>query len=155
MRIEITQDLEGIKELLEKLDKRRLEGAFKNIGEAGVKLVRESFRGSVDPYGQSWKPIKPYTRHLGGGRKRERKATDKPLVDLGLLRNSFNAQLADGGVEIGTPFAFYRYHQGEPGSTGRGILPRRAALPDADRPLPKAWQSEILGSLEDYLGLQQ
>jgi hypothetical protein len=155
MRVEVTQNLEQIHEMLRKLKGEKLKGALQSIGEAGVSLAQQSFSESKDPEGNTWAPIKPYYRYLSRGgkgrraRRRFRPAGAKPLMDTGATRNSFNYQVRSNGVEIGSPKAFLKYHH--PGSPSKGIMPMRASLPDGNKPLPKAWQTEILDTLEGYL----
>ena len=147
LNIDIEIDAEPIQELLATLQGRGgdMKNAWKAVGEAGVSLVRESFKDSKDPYGRRWKELAPETLERKGAGKY------KPLINEGLLRNSFNARAANMGAEIGTPYGWFIFHQGDDSHPDRGIMPRRMALPLSDRPLPDAWREEILETLEALL----
>lgn len=152
MKLELTADIAPLQEMLTKLNKRELSGAMKNIGEAGVGLVRESFQTSTDPYGDKWKPLSDdYLDSTVPGTDRLRKSYGTaPLRRRGQLMSSFNYQVRGGSVEIGTPKAFAKFHQGDD-SGGKGIIPRRAFLPVPSRGLPKKWQTEIIEAVEAFL----
>lgn len=145
--IDVELDVAPIQELLQTLEGRGgdMKDAWKAVGEAGVSLVRESFKESKDPYGERWQELAPETLERKGAGKY------KPLIDEGKLRNSFNSRAASMGVEIGTPYAFAAFHQGDPGHPSQNIMPQRSFLPLTDRPLPDAWREEILDTLEALL----
>jgi hypothetical protein len=151
MRLSIDFHLDPLEKLMRKLEPDQFQDALEVVGEAGVSLVRRSFAESRSPYDEPWDPIQRYTRYLGDGSKRERFETDKPLVDTRILENSFNYDPQGMSVEIGTPFAWYIYHQGDPSHASKGIMPERAALPTPERGLPISWSNEILESIEAYL----
>lgn len=123
--------------------------AMRLIGAAGVDLARAAFREQRSPSGEKWPDLAHST--LAARRRRGVKG-ERPLHRTGALRNSFNYQLREGGraVSIGTPHEFFKYHQ-QPTGPGKGIIPRRAALPQQNRPLPAAWQDEIVETLEAFL----
>lgn len=151
MKLSIDFHLDPLEKLMRKLEPAQFQEALEVVGETGVSLVRRSFAESRNPYDEPWDPIQRYTRYLGDGSKRERFPTDKPLIDTGMLRNSFNYQVSGLSVEIGTPYAWYIYHQGDPSQPDKGIMPERAALPSAERGLPISWSNEILESIQAYL----
>ena len=151
LEIDATVQLEGMQELLQKLQGDRLRGAMKNIGEEGVGLVREGFQKSQDPYGDAWKPLAPKTLSSKVTRTRRRESYGTaPLRRRGHLMSSFNYQVRDMGVEIGTPYPFAKYHQGDEDG-GKGIVPRRMFLPDPTLGLPSAWRTNMLEAVEAYL----
>lgn len=150
MRLVIEKNTEGLTALLEKLSGNKLRAAMKNIGEEAVGLVREEFQTSEGPYGEKWAPLKESTLQSfvpGTHRRRESYGT-APLRRRGLLMASFNYQARGDHVEIGTPAAYAVFHQ-----KGGRVLPKRMLLPEPSRGLPKRWQTEIIGSLEEYLDL--
>lgn len=153
MKLEITADLGPLQDMLTKLNKRELSGAMKNIGEAGVGLVRESFQTSTDPYGEKWKPLSDdYLDSTVPGTNRTRRSFGtRPLVREFTALGSLNFQLPrPGAVEIGVVPAYMKYHQGDD-SGGEGKLPRRMFLPTPSRGLPKKWQTAIIEGVEEYL----
>ena len=152
MRLRIEADLPGLEDLLRKVEKEKLEPALKTIGEEVLNLVGDTFQESRDPYGKPWVALSQNTlESLVPGTKRRRSSYGtRPLVRRSTLMRSFNSRIVNGGVEIGTPYKHAAFHQGD-GSDGRGILPRRMMLPDADRGLPKNWQTDIIGVVEEYL----
>lgn len=158
MQIEVTSDLVGIRKLLRKLEPRERRAALKNVGEAGVGLVRDAFQATTDPYGTKWKPLADSTlaSFVGAagvaGRRRRRAYGSRPLNRTGVLLGSINSQLlSDDEVSIGTPFPWAKYHQGDPSHASRGVIPRRMFLPSSERGLPDAWRTEILDAVESYL----
>ncbi len=151
MRLRIEADLPGLEDLLRKVEKEKLEPALRIIGEEVVNLVGEGFQQSRDPYGKPWEALSDNTLgSLVPGTKRRRSSYGtRPLVRRSTLMRSFNYQIVNDGVEVGTPYPYAKYHQGD-GSESR-VLPRRMMLPDADRGLPKNWQADIIGVVEEYL----
>lgn len=156
--IDLEVDAPDLQRLLARLDKARLVGALKNIGEAGLPLARESFQDSRDPYGQAWPALQASTlaAFVGKagipGRKRRSAYGTRPLVRTTELVNSLNWQLVGSdAVSIGASVAYGKYHQGDPDHPSRGIVPRRMFLPTAERGLPELWRDELTEAVEAYL----
>lgn len=70
----------------------------KKIADEAMRLVREGFRTSSDPYGVPWKPT---TARKSG----------KPLVDTGRLRNAFVVVVRKNGFIIRNPTPYAGTHQ--------------------------------------------
>ncbi len=79
-------------------------------------LIDDRFTTSTAPNGSEWQPLKPETV--------ERKGSDKPLIDTGILRNSINSQATRRTIRFGTNVPYARTHQ-----FGRGAIPARPFLP--------------------------
>lgn len=148
--ISVATDATQINDLIQKVSKPG--PALRVVGEGLVSLVGDHFRDSKGPEGREWLPILPESNL-----KREHPSPNPiPLRDTGVLANSFNAQLVDGGhaVSVGTPFEFYRYHQHDPDyPIDKHIMPIRNVLPIKHQPLPESWAKSIITSLEEYLAL--
>lgn len=103
-------------------------------GAAALKLVADEFRGSHDPRGNPWQPLK----YRQGGKMRRGqygpRRAGKPLMKTGRLRASFSTAVTPNGFRIGTAVQYAGYHQ-----TGTATIPARPMLPDAGA-LPPAWQ---------------
>lgn len=97
--------------------------ASKTAAAAALAQVKKEFRGSVDPYGTPWAPLKV------------RKG--KPLLNTGVLRSSFTATATPHGFEIGSAAAYATFHQ-----TGTRFIPARAMLP-VDGNLGPTWSGII------------
>jgi hypothetical protein len=157
----LTVDTPQLTRLLRKLDHQGLQGALKNIGEAGVGLARDSFRESKDPYGLAWAPLSDETlESLVGasgipGRRRRRQYGKRPLMRTRALVQSLNWQLVGGGaVSIGASQRYGVYHQGDPTKTDKGIVPRRMFLPTAAKGLPAGWRDELIDAVESFLDVR-
>lgn len=77
-------------------------GAFKarvlpQLAEAAVTEVRNGFRRAVDPYGVPWLPLK-WRR-------------GRPLLDTGVLRNSFSGRVQGDGLAVASPVRYASFHQ--------------------------------------------
>jgi len=135
--------------------------------------VLPSFKNQRSPDGAKWPPLKrstldslvPGTAETTGvpgaaeaGGRRRWTYSELALVRRRLLRNSFNYDVAGDGqsVSIGTPFAFFKYHQQMPNSglpAGKGIIPKRAALPEPQGggQLKGSIMSDLASVLSSYL----
>jgi len=158
--IDLEVDAPDLQRLLEKLDKAKLAGALKNIGDAGVPLARDAFQTSRDPYGEKWPALQASTlaAFVGKagipGRKRRSAYGTRPLVRTTELVNSLNWQLVGSdAVSIGASVAYGKYHQGDPSHPSKGIVPRRMFLPTAERGLPELWRDELTEAVEAYLAI--
>lgn len=85
-------------------------------------LVEREFRGSVDPDGAPWKPLK----YRNG----------RPLVLTGAMRDSFTAVPIENGVRIQAGVDYAIYHQ-----RGTATIPARRILPSGS--LPQSWVDVI------------
>lgn len=151
--ITVLADVEQLEQLIAKV--KQPAAAMRLIGAAMLELVDESFDTTTGPEGRKWLPIKDESNKA---REHPSASAERavPLQDTGVLKNSFNAQVVDGGnaVSIGTGFGFYVYHQHDPDyPIDKHIMPIRNVLPIKHQPLPESWRGEIIGTLEDFLGL--
>lgn len=153
--VSLELEIDGLRRLIDRLEPPQLASAFDTIGEAGVSLARRSVQRSRNAYGEPYQALDPETlRRKPGGNPR-------PLIskDAGLL-NSLNHQVHRGGlagagaigVEIGTPRPHAKYHQGDESHPSKGIIPERSFLPKPSRGLGRMWSSEILATLDAYIG---
>lgn len=108
---------------LEQLTFASFLSAVKREVAAGVlRLLAGEFRGSVDPYGNAWAPLK--------WRK------GKPLVKTGTMRDTLTAYPTASGVRIMAGVDYAIYHQ-----QGTARMPARKILPSGS--LPGPWVSVI------------
>ena len=124
--------------------------AFKEFGElVKTRLIPEKFHRAEDSYGNKWAALAPSTlRSMYKGRVRSSYGT-KPLNATGTLRNSFKYRTLNDGVLIYTLEDYFKYHQSD--QEPRRKLPRRPALPDADKGLPKVWTDALINKLEKHI----
>ncbi len=73
------------------------EALKKNLAAEALTQMQLGFRGSRDPYGQVWRPLK--------------KRRGKPLLDTGRLRGSFSYQVTSTGFRLGTVTVYAAAHQ--------------------------------------------
>lgn len=110
---------------------RRLTGTV-------LKLLADEFRGSRDPYGRVWKPV----RRRG-----------KPLIDTGRLRASATGVRAEGAaVRVSIPVEYASYHQ-----FGTRRIAQRQIVPMAETgglgPIwAKAFEREIELAIHQAMG---
>lgn len=147
--VTVLVDDTDIVELIKKI--QNTEPALKKVGVELMELVDNSFDTATGPEGRQWLPLKPESieRREHGG--------DLPLQDTGVLRDSFNARVVEGGtaVSIGTNFGFYTYHQHDPDyPIDKHIIPIRNVLPIKHQPLPDSWRAAIITELEAHLALE-
>lgn len=125
-------DFRKLDTLVVKLERLAKGGALdamkKNLAAEALTQLRLGFRGSKDPYGNPWKPLK---RRKG-----------KPLDDTGRLRGSFTATPTSTGFRIGSNVTYAAPHQ-----TGSlkwpGRPPQRQMLPSSDKGLGPIWRSAL------------
>ena len=155
--LRITKNLDRLNRMLSKLEGQGRRAMLKNVGEAAVGLVHDGFNESRDPYGEKWQPLsQDYLESIvPGTRRRRRSYGTRPLVRRGILRLSFNYKVREHGVEVGTPWAFAKFHQGDPTHPSRGRLPPRAMLPTKERGMPKRWRDDIIDAIEAHLEVSQ
>lgn len=162
MSYTLTFDTGGLKTALAKIEKRvgTPAPALKLIGQTILDdIVLPAFSSSTAPDGTPWEPLKESTLEgivPGTAGRRRKTYGSKPLVRRRLLRNSMNWQLTadQRAVSIGTPFEWFKYHQQPPTNPpGKGIIPRRPALPDptATGRLPPNVQKLVSGTLGRYI----
>lgn len=96
--------------------------AYESIGNKFINRVKRQFRGSVDPYGKPWAPLK---RRAG-----------QPLRDTGRLMRSFTYLVANNQMYFGTNVVYGKYHQ-----EGTRYTPARKFLPD--KGVPAKWRRDI------------
>lgn len=105
---------------------RRLTGT-------AIKLLADEFRGSRDPYGRPWKPLK---YRVG-----------KPLLDTGRLRAAAVGQQANQAsgalVRVVIPVSYASYHQ-----DGTRRIPRRQIVPDRAGGLGPIWTAAFRKEIE-------
>jgi phage gpG-like protein len=100
------------------------EEVARRLTGTAIKLLADEFRGSKDPYGTPWKPLK---RRAG-----------KPLLDTGRLRAAAVGQTAGQAsgavVRVVIPVEYASYHQ-----DGTRRIPRRQIVPDRAGGLGPVW----------------
>lgn len=119
------------------------------LGAAAMTELQRGFRGSRDPYGEPWAPIKGSPKASGGrkrgagGRflktKKVSRVGGKPLLDTGRLRASFSYSPSSAGVRIGTTVRYASAHQYGVRSKR---LPARPMVPTRARGLGM-WQAPL------------
>lgn len=82
-----------------------IQGAVKNVAEAAIGEIQESFAGEKDPYDRPW------PKNLRGG---------QTLTDTARLRRSFTRKLFSNGFQVGTNVKYAAIHQ-----YGGEIIPKR------------------------------
>ncbi len=73
-------------------------------GAAAMKQLNDEFNKSRNPYGIAWKPLSHPSKRRGG-------SSAKPLVDRGILKNSYSAQPTSDGFEVSTRTEYAAAHQ--------------------------------------------
>ena len=144
MTLRLTTELrdDEAKALLDRV-RREAEDAtpmFREIGASLVENIRLGFAEGRSPWGEKW--AKPKGRD------------GQPLIDTGLLRNSFSYRATKTGVAVGTnrrfsPKATAAVHQF---GTRDGRLPARPFMPirgDAVD-LPPSWEREVVGAIRRH-----
>lgn len=154
--LDVAAQVPDLQRLLALLSPSRLQGALKNVGEAGVGMATESFQKGTDPDGTPWPALQESTLEAwvgrAAGRRRRRSYGSRPLIRTATLMRSLRWELrGDSTVAIGTAQAAGVYHQGDPDHPSKGILPPRRFLPQAGRALPDAWRTDLLDAVESYL----
>ena len=147
IKTEITIDAEIFNTLISKLSNAK--PAFDAFGSQVTRfLIPEKFNRSEDSYGNKWAPLAASTlRRKYKGKLRSAYGT-KPLNATGTLKKSFRFRTQDDGVLIFTEEDYFKYHQSD---APRKKLPRRPALPDEGKGLPKIWSDALINQLEKHL----
>lgn len=122
--------LRGLRARMELAQVRQImTQAAQRMGGTAMKLLADEFRGSKDPYGNSWRPLAW--------------RSGKPLLDTGRMRSAVAVQPSGTSISITIGANYAAYHQQgaktrrrRPGAKGKsrarvGSLPRRQMLPDA------------------------
>jgi phage gpG-like protein len=145
-----------------------LTPAMQAIGEDLIESIELGFRDSTDPWGNPWKPLSPLTVLL------RRNGSNKPLMDIGTLRNSINAQADATSVTVGPNStervkalthqygATIRPKAGKALSFGNGsvwVMLKKAEIParpfmpirNGKGELPDAWQEKIIKTIGDFI----
>ncbi len=119
------------------------EKMLKASAAAILSSVQLSFRSSTDPHGAKWPVLSPATI------RRRRKGSDKPLLDTGVLLNSYQASAvypdaAGGAIDVGSNMEYAAIHNfGGMARRNRAIkIPKRQHLPDPAN-LPDELQDEL------------
>jgi phage gpG-like protein len=133
--------LEDLQERIRKLAQPAFTAAVaRRLTGTAIKLLADEFRGSKDPYGVPWKPLK----------RRE----GKPLLDTGRLRAAAVGQTAGQSsgaiVRVVIPVEYASYHQ-----DGTRRIPRRQIVPDRAGGLGPIWagafRREIEKAVKDHV----
>jgi phage gpG-like protein len=152
LSITITNDLAGMKDLLERLSPRGRYRMNLDIAEELINLTRENFQGGTDPYGSKWTPLKPSTldTEIRKGKQR-RDYGFIPLRVTYTLMNSFNRRLSNQDAAIvSTPVAYAKYHQSD---EPRKRLPQRLFFPTNAKGLPESYWIPIREIVEEHLNV--
>ena len=115
------------------LDARGFDGMRREIGEYFIGQVADNLHKQVlAPDGAPMPQSKASRSRTGSyvvsktGREyySKRKGAGKTLIDQGHLRNSYEYQLVDGGVEVGSALEYAAIHHfgGETGSKGHRFM---------------------------------
>jgi len=150
MKIEISMDSVAVQRALNALGQRarNLSPAFREIGAGVADEARLGFKGSQDPYGRAWQPLKSST--LAARRKGKGSGSAKPLLDTGRLRNSISFELlGQSGVVIGTNVKYGTIHQfgGMAGRSRKVPIPARSFLATRERGIPREYGEIIRDAL--------
>lgn len=120
-----------------------MRDAMNTIGEALLEKTAERFATETDPYATPWRPLAPTTRRTG-----------QVLSLTGRLRRSFNRQITENSVEVGTNVYYAKFHQGDPlhpNFPGKRV-PRRPFFPWRGEPnniqLPDDYMAEVRETLD-------
>lgn len=131
------EGIEALNAALDRLRRRDLKVALKDIGMSMVVATQRRFEAETDSTGRPWRPLSAATlASRAGGRLYTRRgrltARATRLMNSGrILRNSnrlfasINHQLDARGVEIGSNLVYARIHQ-LGGQAGRG---RKVTIP--------------------------
>lgn len=133
--------------------------ALRSVGQDLVENIRLCFRDSKSPWGDKWADLSPVTIAL------RRKNSDKPLLDTGVLRNSFTQKVTANELTVGTNKVYAKTQQfgaarGQFGTTWRGApipwgnIPPRPFMPidpSGEADLPPDWMDDVIDSLEYHI----
>lgn len=146
LQVEIRTEL--LDKLQANLGTQNLTNAMQKAGDNILKRhIREQFQTSKDAYGKALEPLAQSTLDSNYEGKKRSEWNSKPLNPRGKLRDSFTAKANGSEVVIGTDVSYYKYHQGDPNHVSKGIIPKRAMLPD-ERGLPGNWSDTVINTLE-------
>ncbi|MCC7167811.1 MAG: phage virion morphogenesis protein [Rhodospirillales bacterium] len=152
------EGIEALNTALEKLRRRDLKVALKDIGMSMVVATQRRFEIETDSSGRPWRPLSVATwASRAGGRLHTKRGrltarasrlmnSGRILRDSNRLFASINYHLDGKGVEIGSNLAYARIHQlgGQAGRGRKVTIPARPYLglnqADVDRCV------EIIGS---------
>lgn len=98
---------DGIEGLLAKLNSLDVKRLAEDVGGALITEVQLGFASSTDPYGKPWKPVK---------------RPGQPLLNHGILRNSYTYRTNGTQVQVGSNLVYAPVHQF--GSKKRNIAAR-------------------------------
>lgn len=132
LKLEATIDTRQLRALAARVEKLghnniHVQAGLNKIAVRWVAKIRLNFRNSVDPYGNTWEPIK----HRKG----------QPLIDTGALRDSIDGSVKNTDITLSTNISYASMH-----NYGLGRI-KRTFLPD-DRGLPRDWEAEYVKIME-------
>jgi phage gpG-like protein len=107
-----------------------------------LRRIETGFKNSHTPYGKPWEDIKDLTIIT----RKKNKEIDQPLVDTGALRKSFNYDVGQNFLTIGSNNVTAEEHQ-----YGFEDIPQRMMIPTSEIGLPDLWSKKALIELTKYL----
>ena len=124
-----------------------LKAPLKIIEKYLMRRIYNGFEKSTDPYGKAWEDIAELTLLT---RKKNTK-DERPLIDTGKLRNSFESTIDKNTLTIGSNNEYAQDHQ-YGGTTASGaIIPQRMMIPTSDLGLPDLWKNKALREITNHI----
>lgn len=128
---------------------RRINNLEKPLAVISKFMLRNIYTGfgkSTDPYGMEWEEVTELTMRT----RKKNKKDERPLIDTGKLRNSFNSFIDQNTLTIGSNHEHADIHQYGGTSESGADIPARMMIPTEDLGLPELWRRKALRELTKY-----